>query len=134
MVQRVQAAGFDVSIPGEQANMMPTIYRTMLIASAAVLITYGIEDGRDLIWGQVERWLMLVAGLCVVWSALRPSRGKNIAAGYLTTIAVLFEVVALFASRDYYRYPWVTASVLWIVFGMYTVALVSFQWVRKVHR
>ena len=120
-----------MSSPRTTVNVMPVIYRAMLIASAVVLIIYGIEDGRDPVWGQIEQAVMLAAGLCVMWVAWKPSRRMNVAAGYLTTIAVMFEVVSQIVSRDYYRYPWVTASALWLVFGAYTVALIAFQWVRE---
>lgn len=110
-------------------KIMPRVYRWMLTASSLVFIIYAIEDGRGPIWGVVGQVVMMFAGLSVLWVAWRPSRKVNLIAAYLTTIAVLFEVAALTLSRI--AIPWVTASVLWLVFGIYTVALISFTWIRK---
>ena len=81
-----------------------------------------------------RRWVhvgWLLAGLSVAWVAWKPSKKMNVVAGYLATIAVLFEAAALVMSRNTYRSPWITAVTIWIVFGAYTVALVSFEWIRR---
>ena len=118
-----------------RANMipkaMPRVYRWMLTASSVVFVVYAIEDGRGLVWGPIEQGVMLLAGLSVAWVAWKPSKKMNVVAGYLATIAVLFEAAALVMSRNTYRSPWITAVTIWIVFGAYTVALISFEWIRR---
>ena len=127
MVQRLYTARLNMTPTLEPRPAMPTIYRWLLTLSAVVLIIYAIEDGRGPTWGRAEQVLMLVAGVLVLWVAWKPSHKMNVFAGYAATIAILFEVVETVVDG---HGPWRTAAALWLVFGAYTVLLISFAWIR----